>query len=65
MTVQLRECYQMPLSDFVRDFPEIRSMDGFRNIDFTDEQYIVRVCPSLGLLEVGYPSDSNWRISAP
>jgi len=65
MAKQMRECYQVPLIDFVRDFPECKDWEAFRQFDLTDERYIVRICPSMGIMEVGYPEDNNWHISSP
>lgn len=61
------ECVQMPLSEFIRRYPEIvkaLSID-LEQLAKDDERYIVRFginFDGLPTLELGFPSD-NWFMS--
>lgn len=51
---------QFPLPVFVKMFPEFAKM--FPPLfDFSDSNYIVRVDPANGLVEIGYTEDA-WLI---
>lgn len=52
---------EIPIKEFCARYPSMAAMLP-KEIDLSDEDYIVRLDRLRGLMEVGYRGDDNWRL---